>query len=212
MTESEANSWLAGFTINDLRFTNKEIIICPSFTFLSNLKSYLLNHKSEIKVGAQDISPFNDGPYTGEVSARQIKELADYAIIGHSERRTNFYENNDMINKKITMARQYELTSILCVSNLEQINNAKFMIHNSNRIVAYEPLFAIGSGEADTPKNAENVAKKIKEIVNDTPVLYGGSVNSVNVNSFTKMPSISGVLVGGASLDPHRFLEIVKNA
>ena len=215
-TIKETEKWLHdfsdGFNKANIKLGDKKVIIAPPFTSLEHAHYCSGNLKLSLEFAAQDVSPLEEGSYTGEVSARQIKELADYVIIGHSERRTNFYENGEMIKKKITISRQYRLTSILCVSDLKQIHDAKFMIHNSNCILAYEPLSAIGSGLPDTPQNAESVAAKIKEIVNDAPVLYGGSVTSLNVNSFTKMPSIDGVLVGGASLDPLEFLNIVQNA
>ena len=89
-TSLDAGEWLHRFMNYDLGFMNKDVIICPSFTLLSNLKSYFLNHKSTIKLGAQDISPFDEGAYTGEINGKQIKEFADYVLIGHSERRKNF--------------------------------------------------------------------------------------------------------------------------
>ncbi len=215
-TIKETEKWLhdfsEGFNKEKISLVGKKIIIAPPFTSLEHAHYCSGNLKLPLEFAAQDISPFKEGPYTGEVSARQIKELVDYVIVGHSERRANFYENNEMINKKLSVSRQSELTPILCVSNLKQIHDSKFMIHNSNSIVAYEPLFAIGSGKPDTPENAENMSRKIKGILSGIPVLYGGSVSPENVRRFNQMFSIDGVLVGGASLDPRKFLEIVKNA
>jgi triosephosphate isomerase len=211
-TESESNSWLQGLKIKDLRLTNKEIIICPSFTAFPILKSLIISHKSSIKLGAQNVSPFDEGAYTGEISAKQIKELAGYVIVGHSERRRNFGEDENMINQKIEQSLKHELIPILCVSDIKQVHNSKFMIHNSNCIIAYEPLSAIGTGYPDTPENADSIALKIKKELGESPVLYGGSVTSKNVKDFTSMPNIDGVLVGGASLDPLEFLKIIKNA
>lgn len=204
-TEPEANSWLQRLKIKDLRLTNKEIIICPSFTVLPILKSLIINHDSSIKLGAQNISPFDEGAYTGEVNGKQIKEFADYVIVGHSERRANFYENNNLIAQKIDKGLKHGLVPILCISDLDQAQSF-------NGIIAYEPLSAIGSGNPDTPENGEDIASKIKNKVGEIPVLYGGSVTSDNVKSFTSMPNIDGVLVGGASLDPLEFLKIIKNA
>ena len=115
-----------------------------------------------------------------------------------------------MINKKIDQAIQNNLIPILCISDIKQIQSLK--LENNNMIIAYEPLFAIGTGNPDTPENADSVGKKIKEILGTVSVLYGGSVTSINVNSFTQIPNIDGVLVGGSSLNPQEFLEIVKNA
>ncbi len=206
-TETEAKDWLQRFTIYDLGFANKEIIICPSFTFLSILKSYILNHKSSFRLGAQDISPFTEGSYTGEINGEQIKEFADYVIIGHSERRSNFLENQELLEKKVKMAQKHNLVPIFCIQNEET------PIPMRVELVAYEPISAIGTGNPDTPENADKVAGKIKK-KNKTVkyVLYGGSVTSKNVNNFTQMLNIDGVLVGNASLDASEFLEIIQNA
>ena len=125
------------------------------------------------------------------------------------------------MNQKIEQSLEYELTPILCVSKLEQVQSSKFKVqsyssklksYDNSMIVAYEPLFAIGSGVPDTPENADIMAQSIKKELGEIPVLYGGSVTSDNVKSFTSMPHIDGVLVGGASLDPLEFLKIIQNA
>lgn len=226
-TIKETEKWIHEFSeglvgnSKEILLENKEIVVAPSFIALEHANYCSTNLKLPIKLGAQNISPFNEGPYTGEVNGKQIKEFANYVIIGHSERRANFHENNDVINKKITIARQYGLTSILCISGIEQAQNSnvksqnynsKLKIYERKIILAYEPLFAIGSGNPDTPSNADQIGKEIKETLGEIPVLYGGSVGPENVRSFTQMSNIDGVLVGGASLDPHKFLEIVKNA
>ena len=216
----ETEKWLHDFSgefkRNPFSLDHKEVIVIPSFTLLEHAKYCLGNVKLPISLASQNISPFNEGAYTGEVSARQIRELASYVIIGHSERREHFAEDQSMIDQKIQQALKYELVPILCISNLGQIKNEKIKMQNDNEklkmIVAYEPLFAIGSGQPDTPADANDMAKKIKEVLGEIPVLYGGSVSPKNVRSFTKMPSIDGVLVGGASLNPLEFLEIIKNA
>lgn len=210
----ETNEWINAFTISDIDLTDREIIICPSFTLLGFLKSKIIEKNLPLKIGAQDVSHFEEGPYTGETSARQVKDYADFVIIGHSERRINFSEDESAISEKLGIANQVGLTSILCISSLDQISSQKSFILNTGRdiIIAYEPISAIGSGNPDTPENAEDMAKKIKEEVGGVKVLYGGSVNSENVNSFTKTPNIDGVLVGNSSLDPLEFLKIVKNA
>lgn len=205
-TESEAKSWFQGLKIEDLGLTNKEIIICSSFTALPILKSLIINHKSSIKLGAQDISVFDEGAYTGEVSAKQIKEFADYVIIGHSERRKNFMESDKMLFEKVELAIQYGLTPIFCVQGTGT------QIPSNSTIIAYEPIYAIGTGHPDTPENAENVASFFKKNYNVQHVLYGGSVTSKNVKEFTQMPNIDGVLVGGASLDAQEFYAIIQNA
>ncbi len=218
-TSLETKDWFQGISNFQFPISNKEIILCPAFTLLSNLKSYIVNppageagHKSSLKLGAQDISPFESGAYTGEVSAKQIKEFADYVIVGHSERRQHFHETEEIIIKKLEMAQKYQIKPIFCISDISQIHNSSFIVPKSNIIIAYEPLSAIGSGQADTPENASNIASQIKKIVGEIPVLYGGSVTSENVASFTKTPYIDGVLVGNASLDAQEFLTIIAHA
>lgn len=208
MTADEANEWLERFKINDSGFKNneKEIVLCPPFTLLSTLKSYIMNHKSNIKLGAQDVSPFPKGAYTGEVSAAQLSELVKYVIIGHSERRKYFHEDDQMLSNKVEMALDAGLTPIFCVQNADSI------IPKGVAIVAYEPVFAIGTGEPDSPENADHIARKIKDTAKVTAVLYGGSVTGKNVHTFTEKEHIDGVLVGSASLDPLSFSHIVTNS
>ncbi|MCL5433159.1 MAG: triose-phosphate isomerase [Patescibacteria group bacterium] len=203
--ELEVKEWIDKFKNYDLRFKNKEIIICPSFIHLPLLKSYILDHES-IRLGAQDISKFDEGAYTGEVNGKQIREFAEYVIIGHSERRQNFSENEEVVNQKIKQAIKFGLKPILCVQD------QNFKIQEKVEIIAYEPVFAIGTNNPDTPENADLVSTKIKENNLSNYIIYGGSVNSKNVNQFTQKPNIDGVLVGNASLDPLEFFEIIKNA
>ena len=207
-TTLEANSWLQEFPISNFQFqiSEKEIIICPPFTLLPILKSLIIENKLPIFLGAQDISPFDEGAYTGAINGRQIKEFADYVLIGHSERRKNFMESDKMLFKKVELAIQHGLTPIFCVQG------EKTQIPTKSSIVAYEPIDAIGTGHPDTPENAENVASFFKKDYNVARVLYGGSVTSKNVKEFTKMPNIDGVLVGRASLDAQEFYAIIKNA
>lgn len=205
----EAKNWLGEISslINQAsNLSNKEIIVCPSFIHLCSMKTFIEEKKLPIKLGAQNISPFDEGAYTGEVSASLLKEFADYVIIGHSERRSNFNEDDEILFKKAELAKKYGLISIFCVQGIETT------IPLNIAMIAYEPVNAIGTGNPDTPENAEQVAKYIKENSKAQFVLYGGSVTSGNVSKFTQMPSIDGVLVGGASLDAQEFYKIIQNA
>lgn len=206
-TTVEAKTWLERFMNYDLRFTNKEVIICPPFTLLPIFKSYLLNHKSGLKLGTQDVSPFPKGAYTGAIAAEQLAEFVTHVIVGHSERRQYFKENDQMIFNKVDMVVGDHMTPIFCIQDKQAV------IPNDVKIVAYEPVFAIGTGNPDTPKNADEVAKILKQKYPFVKyVLYGGSVTAENVHSFTSMQNIDGALVGGASLDPVEFSRIVTNA
>ena len=209
-TIPETEQWLYdlrnGFSEEEINIGDKKIIIACSFTSLEHANYCAKNLKLPVEFAAQNISPFREGAYTGEVNGKQIKEVADYVIIGHSERRRYFGETEELLEKKAAMANHFGLTAIFC------IQNENTQVPQGVKIVAYEPPSAIGTGNPDTPENANDVAEKVRERYGTTHVLYGGSVTGQNVASFIQMPNIDGVLVGGASLDPHRFLEIVKNA
>ena len=207
-TESEANNWLEGFKkINELNISaqNKEVIICPPFTLLSLFKKFFETNNIVAKIGAQNISPFDEGAYTGEINAKQIKEFAEFVLIGHSERRNNFSETDEALFKKTELALKYGLAPIFLV----QSSSTK--IPENINLVAYEPVFAIGSGTPDTPENANKVSIEIKKET-DKKILYGGSVNSANIKSFTLESGIDGALVGGASLEAEEFIKIIQNA
>lgn len=209
-TIEETEKWLhdfsEGFNEEKISVGRKKIIIAPSFTSLEHARYCAENLNLSVEFAAQDISPFAEGAYTGAVNGKQIKKLADYVIIGHSERRRYFGETDEMLEKKVSMALHFGLTPIFC------IQDENTPVPQGVKSVAYEPPSAIGTGNPDTPENANNVANKVKDRYDITYVLYGGSVTGQNVSSFIQMSSIHGVLVGGVSLDPHRFLEIVKNA
>lgn len=186
--------------------SNKEVVVCPSFICLSAMKGIIGEQNLPIKLGAQNISPFAEGAFTGEVNGKQIKELADYVIVGHSERRKNFGETDEVLFEKYRLAKENGLMVIYCVQGKET------KVPAGVEIVAYEPVNAIGTGNPDTPENAESVGAYFKGNFKVQTILYGGSATASNVMGFTKMPNLDGVLVGKASLDPLEFLQIIKNA
>lgn len=184
---------------------NKKVIVCPPFLAVSKVAEYVRSKSLPIEIGVQDVSRFDEGPFTGEVSASQVKEFATYVIIGHSERRENFGEDDALLKTKVTLALKNGLMPIFCVQD------STTFIPEGVRLVAYEPIGAIGTGKPDTPENSEEVAKSIKSSHPEvTQVLYGGSVKAENIASFTQMPHIDGVLVGGASLEEESFLSLLK--
>ena len=201
---SEAKDWLIKFNPN-YNPVSKTIIICPSFTLLAEVKADLESRKLTIELGGQNISQFENGEYTGEVNAAQIKDFANYVLVGHSERRKNFEETNQILDQKVILAKKYGLTPIFCIQGKDTY------IPKEVEIVAYEPIFAIGTGNPDTPENANEVGKAMKDN-GYKKFLYGGSVNSQNAASFISMPNINGVLVGRASLDPLEFSKIIELA
>lgn len=181
------------------------VIVCPAIPYLAAIATKIKSADLKVKLGAQDISMFEQGPYTGEFAASQITSFCQYAIIGHSERRQNFGENDDVLAKKVENAKSANLEPIFCV----QDENA--IVPQGVELVAYEPIFAVGTGNPDTPQNAYNVSHKLKEKGNYT-VLYGGSVTGENVKAFLKKDIIDGVLVGAASLDPESAIDIIESA
>lgn len=178
-------------------------VICPPFPYLKTAAEMVTGLHLPLKLGAQDISPFPFGAYTGAVAAEMVAPLVTYTILGHSERRRYFHETNQEVANKVARAIENQLTPIVCVDEpyleaqmaaIEPNNLAKI-------IVAYEPLTAIGSGLPDTPEHAQEIALKINEVMKQTvPVLYGGSVTAENIKRFLGQPLIQGALVGGASL------------
>ena len=204
---------------------NVEVVICPPFIYLP----YLLNSKLSIlnpKIGAQDCFWAEKGAFTGEVSARMLKDLGcQYVIIGHSERRKYFQETEEMINKKIKAALKAKLKPILCIGETERQRKAKKteeILKNQLKnltevgpltklIVAYEPVWAIGTGRACRIVEAKVARLFIRKIVKRIPILYGGSVNSQNAKDYVEKAGFQGLLVGGASLDAKEFIKIVKS-
>lgn len=209
-----------------------DIIVCPPFIDLGYLCENFKN--SGVKFGAQNCYYEDSGAFTGEVSASMIKKIgADYVIIGHSERRTYFGEDDHIINKKVSAALKNGLKVILCVgedlSQREQKKEFEVVLSQikqdldglkqedvKNIIIAYEPIWAIGTGKTIFPQQADLMCKSIKEFVKETyktssqiKVLYGGSLKISNASDFFKMQNVDGGLIGGASLDPEEFIKII---
>lgn len=212
-------------------------VLCPPYTAL--LAASALLEGSNIELGAQNMHWEEIGAFTGEISPLMISELCSFVIIGHSERRTYFGENDSMVYKKVRSALKNKLNAIVCVGEtLEQREAGQTtdvvskqvlgglrgieLTHFESLIIAYEPIWAIGTGRAATPADASQV---IHDIIrpqlnklfgdngsNEIRVLYGGSVNADNAVSFFNQEDIDGALVGGASLKPKDFIEIVKAA
>ena len=207
-TVSEATEWIKQLTAYSLPSTaNLEIVVCPPFTLLYPLKAVVSSLSSVVHLGAQDVSPFPDGAYTGEVSARMLKDLGvTYVMIGHSERRKYFNENEQILANKVRESLDIGLVPIFCVQGKTT------PVPDGVSIILYEPLTAIGTGQAGSPQDANEVAKVLKEISGrETMILYGGSVTPENVVNFCQQEFIGGVAVGGVSLDPLEFIQIIDN-
>lgn len=205
---------------------DREIVICPPFTSLFSVASEIRG--SNISLGAQNMHFEKEGAFTGEISPLMLKEAGvKYVILGHSERRHILNESDNMINKKMKSALECGLIPILCVgeTNFEreselvekvitrQIKEGlKGISDLDDTIIAYEPVWAIGTGKTATPKQAQEVHVLIRTIIKDPdiPILYGGSVKPSNINELMVQQDIDGVLVGGASLDAKGFSEIAR--
>lgn len=204
-TIAEALDWVSIVGPQIPKQDNLKIVVCPTFSALSEVKKAIAVGGYPLMVGSQDLSFFGIGAFTGEEPATLLKDLISLAILGHSERRKNFHEDDQLISKKVQQARQNNLIPLLCVQGEET------PIPQGCELVAYEPIFAIGSGNPDTPENANLIAASLKQKYGaDLTILYGGSVNSQNVKEFTSQENISGVLVGGASLDAAEFTKICQ--
>lgn len=180
------------------------VVLCPSFPHLAAASLEITKGNLKVKLGSQDISRFEQGAYTGEVAASQIADIVDFVIIGHSERRDKFGETDRQLSAKVQNAQKVGIDSIFCV----QTDND--LIPEGVNIIAYEPVSAIGTGNADNPDNVIKVSKALKA-KNEYRVLYGGSVSADNVKSYHDTDEVDGFLIGATnSLDPQKFIQILN--
>ncbi|WP_019133018.1 triose-phosphate isomerase [Peptoniphilus obesi] len=213
---------------------DKEVIIFPPYVFLQLAEEELKD--TDIRLGAQNLCQYDDGAYTGEVSAKMLKALGvDSVLVGHSERRTIFSENDQVINTKVKQGLENGLRVVLCLGESEDIREEakhedfvreqilkgldKIEAKIGQLIIAYEPIWAIGTGKTCDPKDAEKMCKFIRdqlaslygqEFAEKTRILYGGSVKPENAKELLEKENIDGALVGGASLDSKKFLDIIN--
>ncbi len=182
------------------------VIVCPAFHHLP-----IFEEVTSYAIGVQDISPFESGAVTGAISAEMVRGVAAYALLGHSERRTKFGETDDVVAEKVIRVLAIGIKPIVCISTLDHVNalHEKIPDFGKTGMLLYEPLFAIGSGNADSPENANSMARKISRIL-PVPILYGGSVMPDNAKGFVNTMYLSGVGVGGASLNAEKFSQIIN--
>nr|WP_194719776.1 triose-phosphate isomerase [Cellulosimicrobium arenosum] len=227
------------WTLKDAKhdYSTVEVAVLPPFTDLRSVQTLVDADKLDVKYGAQDVSAHLEGAYTGEISATMLAKLGvTYVAIGHSERREYHAETDALLNEKILAAVGQGLAPVLCVGEGLDVRKAGEQIPHTiaqlqgalagipatqleNLVVAYEPVWAIGTGEVATPEDAQEVCGAIRgalgdlydgELADATRVLYGGSVKSSNVAAIMSQPDVDGALVGGASLDPEEFAKIVR--
>lgn len=225
------------FAFADKDFDKAEIAVLPPFTDLRSVQTLVDGDKLRIVYGAQDLSQHEAGAYTGEISGAMLAKLGcTFVLAGHSERRQYHGEDDDLVNAKVHAAFRHSLTPILCVGEGlpvrqagEQVSHCLSQLDGGLRkvsaeqaqsmVVAYEPVWAIGTGEVATPEDAQEVCAALRgrlaelydpEVASAVRILYGGSVKSGNIAGIMAQPDIDGALVGGASIDAGEFVKICR--
>ena len=232
-SKESVNKLILGI-LSGMSEVSSEVVICAPFPYLSQVEA-LITH-SQVKLGAQNLNASPAGAFTGEVSANMIKDFgARYVIVGHSERRSLYRETSSLVAEKVKAALDNDLTPLLCVGEsleqreagetetvvAEQINAVIELVGIGafrNIIIAYEPVWAIGTGKTASPEQAQAVHLFIRSLLGEsnesiaqgTPILYGGSMNAGNANELISCADIDGGLIGGAALKAEDFLQICK--
>ncbi len=209
--------------------SEKKVVVCPPYLYLRKLSNMFL--------GAQNCAFKQEGAFTGEISAAMLKDAgAEYVIVGHSERRRFFFENNDIVAKKVYTAVEANLTPVLCIGSptqetdeeeketikkqLEAVFTTLSQTPNLpiplTMLIAYEPVWAIGTGNAASPQQVKEMFDFIKSIIHNSlfeiHYLYGGSVSAQNIRDYTSLENVGGCLVGGASIAIPEFIQLIKNS
>jgi triosephosphate isomerase (TIM) len=225
------------FMLTGKDFDANDVAVLPPFTALRSVQTLVEGDKLRLTYGAQDISPHDDGAYTGDVSGRMLAKLGcGYALVGHSERRRHHGEDDALVNAKVKAALRSGITPIVCVGETLDVREAGQHVGHTvaqldgglagipgeqvaGLVIAYEPVWAIGTGEVATPADAQECIGAIRgwvsarhgdEVAAGARILYGGSVKSDNMAGIMAQPDIDGGLVGGASLDAEEFVRICR--
>jgi len=225
------------FTLTGKDFDAVEVAVLPPFTALRSVQTLIDGDKLRLSYGAQDLSPYDSGAYTGDISGPMLAKLGcDYVLAGHSERRHYHHESDEVVNAKVQAALRSGLTPILCLGeSLDLRQEGKHVDHCTGQldrslkgipsdavaamVIAYEPVWAIGTGEVATPADAQEMTSAIRTRISEihdaetaasVRILYGGSVKPDNVAPIMAQPDVDGTLVGGASLDAGQFAQICR--
>ena len=224
------------YTFNTEDFAALEIAVIPPFTDIRSVQTLVDGDKIALKYGAQDLAKTDKGAFTGEISGPMLAKLGcTFVIVGHSERREYHGENDQTVNLKVQAALRNGITPIVCVGEGSEVRNAGDQVAHTlsqldaalsgvsskdvaNLVIAYEPIWAIGTGEVATPADAQEVCGAIRDQIrkahgsaaDQVRVLYGGSMKADNVAALMKEADIDGGLVGGASLDPDEFVSVCR--
>src|SRR5213596_1150681 len=238
MTQAESARFVESLVLDLGDITDVEVVIVPPFTAIAKVMD-ALGASQSIKVGAQNMHWEPKGPFTGEISAALLRDLlVRYVVLGHSERRTLFRETDEIVNRKVRAAHEAKLRPIVCVGetldqrdqgNVENVLSTQLRgslagltpTQLQESVIAYEPVWAIGTGRNATPQQAQEAHAFIRRTLGEMAdaataervrIQYGGSVKPENARELMSQPDIDGALVGGASLDPRSFAQIVKAA
>ena len=225
------------FSLSDKDYKHVEVVVLPPFTDLRSVQTLVDGDKLKIGYGAQDLSRHERGAYTGDISGPMLAKLGcSYVLCGHSERRQYHHEDDALVNSKVKAAFRNEITPIMCVGETlevrqqgQQVNHCVSQVtaglagltdeQVASMVIAYEPIWAIGTGEVASPDDAQEACAAIRECVSAIHgpatatrlrILYGGSVKSDNIAPIMAQPDVNGALVGGASLDAAEFARIVR--
>jgi len=235
--EAIAHVQKMAFALKEADYDAVDVVVLPPYTDIRSVQTLIDADRLKIAYGGQDISQYANGAYTGEVSGAMLAKLGcSYVVIGHSERRQYHHEDDALVNAKVKAAFAVELTPILCVGEgldireseghlahvVAQLDGALEKIpaeQVAQTVIAYEPVWAIGTGKVATPKDAQEVIGAIRArlaelydsvVADQVRILYGGSVKGDNIAGIMAQPDIDGALVGGASLDPGEFVKICR--
>jgi triosephosphate isomerase (TIM) len=225
------------YGLTDKDYDAVDVAIIPPFVDIRSVQTMVDGDKLRLAYGAQDVSPEKPGAFTGDISASMLAKLGcSFVIVGHSERRTIHSESSALVNRKARAVLDHEMVPIICIGEelairesgghvnhvLTQLRESLAGIHKPDLkkiVIAYEPVWAIGTGRTATPQDAQEVCAAIRqelvkigsaEIAENCRILYGGSVKAINIVEIMKEEDIDGALVGGASLDPEEFARIAK--
>ncbi|MSO63921.1 MAG: triose-phosphate isomerase [Actinobacteria bacterium] len=225
------------YSLNDADYDAIDVAIIPPFTDIRSIQTLIDGDRLRLTYGAQDLSPEASGAFTGDISGSMLHKLGcTYVLVGHSERRAIHEESNALVNRKMKAALAHEMVPIMCVGEELSVRESGAHVSHVIRqiragvesltkpdlkkiVIAYEPVWAIGTGKVATPEDAQEVCAAIREEIENLAsaqiaqamrILYGGSVKSSNVREIMAKPDVDGALIGGASLDPQEFANIVK--
>ena len=225
------------FTLTDRDYDLVEVAVLPPFTALRSVQTLIDGDKLRIAYGAQDLSPYDSGAYTGDVSGPMLAKLGcDYVLAGHSERRQHHHETDELVNTKVHAALRSGLTPILCIGEPLETRRAGDHVRHciaqldaslaripadavAGMVIAYEPVWAIGTGEVASPADAQEMSAAVRSRISEihdaataasVRILYGGSVKPGNIAPIMAEPDVDGALVGGASLDAGQFAQICR--